>query len=153
MELFKVESRILKVIFCLCFFYLVMYLNNFYYTKISFKGINYYLLAPILEESFRALSVLMGFPLLYTLFLAITEFIIYILAYASIDDSLTFIFLRILCILNHLLYFFIQVTSFNIAKRNNNVWVFILGYFAAISVHFLWNSKFSGIVVNFLYGG
>jgi RsiW-degrading membrane proteinase PrsW (M82 family) len=149
---FILKSLFGRIGLFICFVILVFYFNTSFYSKIETIDFKYYLVAPLVEESFRALSIIIGFPILYTAGLALLEFCLKIEQnYLKEWFDFDYVLIRIICIIVHFIFLYIQLWAFSIAKKYDNPWIFFIGILSAIATHFLWNSQVSILVISLIF--
>lgn len=112
------------------------------------------LVAPIIEESMRFVSIKKGKPTfwLFTTILVIYEFITYIyrVRTAPYDLLVTIIYFRILCSLLHFIFLGVQLYGFRIGKKYKSKIYPLLAVIIAIALHFTWNNNVASIVGYFV---
>jgi RsiW-degrading membrane proteinase PrsW (M82 family) len=149
---FTLKSLYGRIGLFICFVILVFYFNNLFYSQAPAIDYKYFLVAPIVEESFRALSIIIGFPILYTAGLSLLEFWMKIEQYYSAEwFDFDYVLIRIICIVVHFIFLSIQLTAFSIAKKYDKSWIFFIGILSAIAAHFLWNSQVSILVISLIF--
>lgn len=116
----------------------------------GYNSIELLLIAPILEETCRTLSLLISpfMGMMYTGTIVVFEFVNYM--FLIPDKSLAFIFMRILCGILHLTTFWIQYETYRMSIQTKNKIYVVIGLIGAISLHILWNGKISLGIYNLI---
>ena len=129
----------ITIIISIVLFLLVVVLQNLPINNSASMFIN-----PMFEEAVRYLVLLFGgivYCITYTLTFAIYEFCHYINSYiVNHTISFTAITIRTICIIIHIFYAFIQISSIGYYQKTKKLRYVFLGLIAAYLAHFTWNS-------------
>jgi len=140
------KQEIIHMVLAGLFFIVVVNINSYIISIFDYTGVGTILLAPLNEEFFRFVSFLISGPIViyYTCVLAFTEFVFYLVTYSG-DFSgwgfWAFFIMRVLCILAHFLFFYIQYTYYKISIQRNNKCYLIFGMLVATSAHIIYNNS------------
>jgi hypothetical protein len=124
-------------------FYCLIFIALIYYNILPISG-------PLTEEIIRFISILFfNYKILYTILLAVIEFIVYVDIYGT---SINVIIIRFIVILTHLCYYLIQYYFYKKYYLVNNKKInLVIGLMLAIIAHFLWNFILGKIVYVLLF--
>jgi len=88
-----------------------------------------------------ALAYNFHFAIIYTLVFAIFEFIQYITIIISMDGFLSnqYLAIRLLCIINHFIYLWIQIIGFKLYYKSGWKGYIIISFISACLLHTAWN--------------
>lgn len=144
---------ILSSTYAILMLIICVFINQSAYFLFGINSITFQLLAPLNEETFRFISVIKGKPLnfIFTLFLAVFEFIIYMnmitkqAGYLQIDMLLV----RFWCVSLHFILLSIQLYGFHLYRKKKKKLYLVAGFVFAVALHYTWNARIIFLILPF----
>jgi hypothetical protein len=138
------ETELFHGFITVVFYIVICIVNDGLFRDYGISGIETTIFSPMNEEFFRLISFVIGGPIIiiFTLFVAITEFVAYISMF--MDEMagwafFAFVIMRVFCVAAHFLFFFIQYKFYKKYIINKQSRYLILGFFCASFAHIIWN--------------